>query len=321
MVRNSAGSGLLLALAAFIWGLAFVAQSAGMEYVGAFTFNAVRFIIGGIVLIPVILFLDRRRIRKSKITADISEKGNSEKDNSKKYSPGADNTAAVSVSTSDRAALTGGILCGLALFAASSFQQVGIAYTTAGKAGFITAMYIVIVPILGIFLGRHPGWTLLLSVAVAVAGLYLLCINSRVTVGFGDVLEFICAIFFAVQIMLVDHYSVLTEGVKLSCVQFFVCGFLSLIFALLLETIDISAIFMAWAPILYTGVFSCGIAYTLQIVGQKNTDPQIAALIMSLESVFALISGWIILGQAMSARELIGCVLMFLAIILARIHI
>ncbi len=314
MVRNSAGSGLLLALAAFIWGLAFVAQSAGMEYVGAFTFNAVRFIIGGIVLIPVILFLDRRR--KSKITVN-----NSEKDNSKKYSPGADNTAAVSVSTSDRAALTGGILCGLALFAASSFQQVGIAYTTAGKAGFITAMYIVIVPILGIFLGRRPGWTLLLSVAVAVAGLYLLCINGRVTVGFGDVLEFICAIFFAVQIMLVDHYSVLTEGVKLSCVQFFVCGFLSLIFSLLLETIDISAIFMAWAPILYTGVFSCGIAYTLQIVGQKNTDPQIAALIMSLESVFALISGWIILGQAMSARELIGCVLMFLAIILARIHI
>ncbi len=323
MIRNSAGSGLLLALAAFIWGLAFVAQSAGMEYVGAFTFNAVRFILGGLVLIPVILLLDKNKTSKCKVDRNREY-------NAQVTDPGEVSTAvtenlihdpALNINDSNHAAITGGILCGLALFAASSFQQIGIAYTTAGKAGFITAMYIVIVPILGIFLGRRPRWTLLLSVAVAVAGLYLLCINGKVTIGFGDGLEFICAIFFAVQIMLVDHYTVLTEGVKLSCVQFFVCGFLSLICALMLETIDISAILMAWAPILYTGIFSCGIAYTLRIIGQKNTDPQIAALIMSLESVFALIAGWVILGQAMSLRELSGCVLMFLAIILAQLHI
>ncbi len=293
MARNSVRSDLLLALAAFIWGLAFVAQSEGTEYLGAFTFNAVRFLIGGLVLLPCIYLLNRHKSRNG--------------------APGD--------TGSDRAALTGGVLCGIALFAASSFQQIGIAYTTVGKAGFITAMYIVMVPILGIFLGKRARWNLWVSVAIAVAGLYMLCITEGFSVGFGDGLELICALFFSIQIMLVDHFSPLTDGVKLSCVQFFVCGILSLISALLSETIEIHAIFAAWGPILYTGIFSCGVAYTLQIVGQRDTDPQIASLIMSLESVFSLIGGWIILGQAMSVRELFGCVLMFFAIILAQIRL
>ncbi len=291
MTGNSLKSSLLLALAAFIWGLAFVAQSVGTGYVGAFTFNGVRFIIGGMVLIPCIFLMGRDR-------ADEDVSGET-----------------------DKAALRGGIFCGMALFLASSFQQIGIAYTSVGKAGFITAMYIVMVPILGIFLGKKARWNVWVSVAIAVAGLYMLCITQTFTIEFGDGLEFICAIFFSVQILLVDHYSPITDGLKLSCVQFFVCGALSLICALLFETIDISSILAAWAPILYTGIFSSGIGYTLQVIGQKNTDPQLASLIMSLESVFSLISGWVILGQAMTARELFGCFLMFAAIILAQYRV
>ncbi len=289
MTQNSARSSLMLGFAALIWGLAFVAQSVGMDYVGAFTFNASRFLIGGIVLIPCIFFLNK------------NEKGKEE------------------IRFSDAEAVKGGILCGIVLFAASSFQQIGIGYTTVGKAGFVTAMYIVIVPIFSIFLGRRAHWNLWLSVAIAVAGLYMLCISEEFSIGFGDELEFICAIFFSVQILLIDHFSPLTDGVKISCVQFFTCGILSVIPAVIFETIDFSQILAAWAPILYAGIFSCGVAYTLQVIGQRDLDPRIASLIMSLESVFSLIGGWIILGQTMSGRELFGCFLMFFAIILAQI--
>lgn len=287
-LRNS----LLLLLTATIWGVAFVAQSVGMDYVQPFTFNGIRSIIGGLVLIPCIFLLNRLKSPSEPIQK-----------------------------SSSRPLLAGGILCGLCLFAASSFQQFGIKYTTVGKAGFITACYIVIVPILGLFLKKKCSPLIWVSVLLALVGLYFLCMSGSISLGLGDLLVLIGAFLFSIHILVIDHYSPLADGVQLSCILFFVCGVLSLICMFLFETPDLSMILMAWLPILYAGVLSCGVAYTLQVVGQKNMNPTVASLILSMESCISVLAGWLILGQALSSRELLGCVLMFAAIILAQIPV
>ena len=279
---------VMLLLTSLIWGTAFVAQSVGMDFLGPFTFNGVRSLIGGIALLPCIWLL--------------------EKINGKPE-----------VSGTKKDLIQGGIACGLLLFAASSLQQVGIQYTTAGKAGFITAFYIVFVPVLGIFLKKTAGWKVWVSVLLALVGLYFLCIKEGFSIGKGDILIFLCALLFAVHILVIDYYSPKVDGVKLSCIQFFVCGIASLPFMFLTETPQIGNILNAWMPILYAGVMSCGVAYTLQILGQKNANPAIASLLLSMESCFSVLAGWLILGETLSAREGIGCILMFAAIILAQL--
>ena len=217
------------------------------------------------------------------------------------------------------AAITGGILCGIFLCLASNFQQFGIKYTTVGKAGFITACYIVIVPVLGLFLKQKCGPFIWAAVVMAVIGLYLLCIKDGFSIGTGDILVMICALLFSIHILVIDHFSPMVDGVKMSCIQFLVCGILSGIPALLLEKPAVSAILAAWQPILYAGILSCGVAYTLQIIGQKNMNPTVASLILSLESCISVLAGWLILKQQLSLREFAGCAVMFAAIILAQL--
>lgn len=291
---------LCLLLAATIWGIAFVAQSVGMEYVGPFTFNGVRSLIGAAVLVPVIFLLNR-----SKDTASAAA------------DPSTSTTTSSPYKTRDL--WSGGIACGIALFAASNFQQFGIKYTTVGKAGFITACYIVIVPIIGLFLKKKCSPFIWTAVVMALIGLYLLCITDGFSIGLGDVLVLVCAFLFSLHILVIDYFSPKADGVKLSCIQFLVCGILSMIPALVLEHPQISSILTAWLPILYAGIMSCGVAYTLQIVGQKNVNPTVASLILSLESCISVLAGWVILGQKLSAKELLGCVIMFAAIILAQL--
>lgn len=289
---------LLLLLTALIWGISFVAQRAGMEYIGPFTFNGIRSLIGGIVLIPVILLLARMDQKGGKDERELSDE---EKQAERKT------------------LLLGGLSCGIVLFIASSLQQIGVVYTTAGKAGFITALYIVLVPILGIFIGKKIRPVIWLCVALSVAGLYLLCMKGGFSLSKGDLLVLLCALAFAVHILVIDYFSPKTNGVKLSCIQFFVCGIISLVPMLVFETPVWSQILDCWLPILYAGVLSCGVAYTLQIVAQKDTDPTVASLLLSLESVFAVISGVILLHEHIAARELMGCVIMFVAIIIAQL--
>lgn len=285
---------LLLLLTATIWGVAFVSQSVGMDYVGPFTFNAVRSLIGAAVLIPCIALLKKMSKRE-----EAQEELHKKEDK--------------------RTLLKGGICCGVILAAASSFQQFGIMHTTVGKAGFITAMYIILVPLLGIFFKKKVGIRVGISVAAAVAGLYLLCMTESFRLEAGDTLVLICALIFSVHIMVIDHFSPLADGVKMSCIQFLTCGVLCGICMFLFEKPSISMILAAWKPILYAGVMSCGVGYTLQIVGQKGMNPTVASLIMSLESVISVLAGFVLLGEVLSRRELFGCVLMFAAIILAQL--
>ena len=304
-------SNLMLLLTAFIWGVAFVAQSVGMDYVGPFTFNAVRNFIGAFVLLLFIPLIDKANQKSAALpgttesdipsgTSDISTSGNA-------------------ASSDKKALIIGGILCGIFLAIASSFQQMGIAYTTVGKAGFITAMYIVIVPILGLFVGKKVRLIAWVSVGLSVVGLYLLCMTESFSLGKGDILVLICAFCFSFHIMIVDYFSPKVDGVRMSCIQFFTCGIICGIPALLTESPNLPSILAAWQPILYAGALSCAVGYTLQIVAQKNTDPVIASLLMSLESAFSLLAGWVILHQYLSPKELCGCLLMFAAIMLSQI--
>ena len=296
---------LLLLLAAIIWGIAFVAQSVGMKYVGGFTFNAVRSLIGAVVLIPLIFILKKR---------------NSPSDSASKASGRSDTSSnTVSNMQEKKTLIIGGIACGICLCLASNFQQFGIKYTTVGKAGFITACYIVIVPVIGLFMKKKCSPMIWLSVLLAVVGLYLLCINEQFSIGYGDILVFVCAILFSVHILIVDYFSPKVDGVKMSCIQFLVCGLLSGIAMLFAEQPQLSAVLLAWKPIAYAGIMSCGVGYTLQIVGQKGMDPTIASLILSLESCISVLAGWLLLGQTLSIREGLGCVAMFAAIILAQL--
>ena len=293
-MKQQIKSSLILLLTATIWGVAFVAQSVGMEYIGPFTFNAIRCVLGGLVLIPVILVLKKKK-----------------------------ETGAENQEKEDKKTLwTGGIACGVILCIASNLQQFGIMEASVGKSGFFTALYIVMIPVIGIFIGKRPGIKLWFCVALAVVGMYLLCMkDGSFTIERADIMLLLCALAFSFHILVVDYFSPKVGGVKMSCIQFFVCGVLSAVGMLFTEAPDISNIQAAWLPLLYAGLLSCGVGYTLQIVGQKGINPVIASLIMSLESVISALAGWVILGQVLSPKEILGCVLMFVAIIITQIPI
>ena len=293
-MKQQIKSSLILLLTATIWGVAFVAQSVGMEYIGPFTFNAIRCVLGGLVLIPVILVLKKKK-----------------------------ETGAENQEKEDKKTLwTGGIACGVILCIASNLQQFGIMEASVGKSGFFTALYIVMIPVIGIFIGKRPGIKLWFCVALAVVGMYLLCMkDGSFTIERADIMLLLCALAFSFHILVVDYFSPKVDGVKMSCIQFFVCGVLSAVGMLFTETPDISNIQAAWLPLLYAGLLSCGVGYTLHIVGQKGINPVIASLIMSLESVISALAGWVILGQVLSPKEILGCVLMFVAIIITQIPI
>ena len=291
MTNKLKGNAILL-LTAIIWGTSFVAQSEGMKYIEPFTYNGLRTFIGAIVLLPVIagfkLFDKNKEV--------------------KKYSP--------------RFTLIGGIVCGLALCAASSLQQFGIVYTTAGKSGFITALYVIIVPFYQLVLGRKPRKIIWLCVLAAATGFYLLCIKGDFTLGIGDLLTLICAFIFAVHIIFVDRFLEKgANGLQMACVQFFTAGIIMLAGMFVFEHPQIDKILDAKYTILYAGVMSCSVAYTLQIIGQRYAEPTIATLLMSLESVFAVLSGCIILREVLEPREFIGCCLVFAAVVFSQIKL
>lgn len=286
---------LLLTIAAAIWGFAFAAQSEAMDYIGPFTLNCIRNVIGALVLVPVIFVTDR--YEKSRENGCKKEERAEDK----------------------RLLLTGGICCGLLLTVATNLQQLGIKYTTVGKAGFITAIYIVLVPVAGLFFKKKCGLKVWISVGLALTGFYFLTMIGESSFTKGDIFVLLCAIVFTGHILCVDYFSPKVNGVKLSCLQFLVCGLLSGIVMLCRESLVPTDIVKAWAPILYTGVLSCGVAYTFQILGQKNYNPAVAALIMSLESVFSVLGGWLFLHETLSASEGLGCILIFAGIILSQI--
>jgi drug/metabolite transporter (DMT)-like permease len=286
---------LLLLITAIIWGTSFISQKLGMNYIEPFTFGASRFLIGAMGLVGIGFVFDA--IEKKKL-----EKSGIPK--TKVLKP--------------RDLVIGGILCGVALFLGASFQQIGIVETTAGKAGFITALYILLVPIFGIFMNKRVGALTWVGVGIAVIGLYLLCVTEGFTMQRGDLIVLIGTLFWALQIIIVDHFNDRTDGIKLSCVQFITAGILSAIAAFLFEEPNLAEIITCAGPILYTAVMVVGVAFTLQIIGQKSTPPTVAAVIMSLESVFAVISGAIFLGESMNARELTGCALVFAAVLLTQ---
>ena len=293
MNKQSLKSSFLLFLASVIWGAAFVAQSVGMEYMGPLTFNASRFLVGGIVLLPFALLQERKQLM------NIEKKEDCKKQN--------------------KITLIGGLCCGVAICIASTFQQIGMLFTSVGKAGFITALYIVLVPIFGLFLKRKPQNKVWICALLAIIGLYLLCMDEALVLNLGDVLIFCCALVFTIHIMVIDHFSPKANGVTLSCIQFLFSGVVSLVFAFIFETPRISDIVLGIIPVLYAGVFSCGVAYTLQIIGQKHVEPAIASLILSLESVVSVLAGWFLLHEVLTDRELIGCLLMFVAVIMVQL--
>lgn len=278
---------IALSGATVIWGSSFIAQSVGMDKIGPFTFQAVRCFLAVVFLFPAsALFSKGKPFWKS---------------------------------WADPALWRSGVICGLALFAASSLQQIGLVYTDAGKAGFLTAMYIVFVPFLGLFLGQRPGRNALLSLIPAIVGLYLLSCTSVSGINKGDVLLLLCAVAFSVQILLIDRHCAGLDGLKLNCIQALVAAVLSVPWALLTETVDASRIASCWLPLGYAGVLSMGVAYTLQIVGQKRVAPSAAALLMSLESVFAALFGWLLLHETMTGAEELGCLLVFAAVVMSQL--
>ena len=279
---------LALMAATVIWGSAFIAQSVGMDHIGPMTFQAVRCCLGAVFLVPVIFIFERDK---------------------KKYISNWKNPQLWKT----------GLVCGTALFAAAGLQQIGLVYTTAGKAGFITAMYIVLVPILGVFLGKRPSPASWVSVAIAVAGLYLLSCMGDTGINIGDILMLGGALGFAVQILLVDRLAGSLDGLRLNCIQALVCGLISAVFMFAAETPEIPNILACWLPIGYAGILSMGVAYSLQIIGQKHLDPTPASLIMSLESVYAALFGWLLLKESMTGWELTGCILVFCAVVLSQI--
>lgn len=299
-IRNS----FLLVLTAFIWGVAFVAQSEGGTAVGPYSFNCIRSLVGSAFLLPVICFLDKTGLSKNR-----------------------------PVTRQDRKTLIiGGVSCGTALCIASNLQQLGIYLgTPVGKAGFLTACYVVVVPILGIFFKRKCTWNIWIGVFLTLIGLYLLCMSGSFRLQFSDTLLIICSVCFSIQIMLIDHFTPMVDGVRMSCIQFLTCGCLSTIpmffidmkhsIAGIINWAPVLTTWDAWLPILYAGCLSSGVAYTLQIIGQKGVHPTVASLLMSLESVFSVLAGWLLLNQYLGSRELAGCALIFAAIILAQIPV
>ncbi len=292
MKKKLRGS-IFLLLATIIWGSAFVSQSVAMDHIGPFSFQAIRSIIAVLGLMPVIWLLDKRK----------------------------DKGASFVQKWTDKKLWKAGILCGIPLFLACNLQQVGLVDTDAGKSGFLTAMYIVIVPIFGLFLRKKASIMMPISVVIAVAGLYCLSFSGATSIQVGDLLTIGCAFMFAIQITLVDRYAPDLDALRLNAVQSLVCSVLSFVVALFTETITVSAVTACTIPLLHAGLLSMGAAYSLQILGQQDIEPTGASLIMSLESVFAVLFGMLILHETMLPREIFGCVLMFIAVILSQIPI
>lgn len=288
IMNNKLRGSLALLIGTVIWGSAFIAQSVGMDYIGPFTFQAARCALGALFLLPIIFLFeqDKRLYLRNWANPRLWKTG---------------------------------FLCGFALFVAAGLQQMGLVYTTAGKAGFITAMYIVIVPILGLFFREKPPVTVWIGVALAVTGLYLLSCISTEQINLGDILMVGSAFGFAVQITIVDRLAQDLDGLRLNCVQAFFCALFSAIVMVFTETPTVSAIMNCALPIGYAGIMSMGVAYSLQIIGQKHLEPAPASLIMSLESVFAVLCAWLFLHERMSTHEIIGCVLVFSAVLLSQI--
>jgi len=283
-------------LAAFIWGTAFVAQDVCADSMGAFTFNATRYFIAVLALLVLIVIMDATKKNKPQLTPEEKK-------------------------ASRKKLWLGGFCCGTALAVASNFQQAGmVAGTDSGKAGFITALYVVLVPVFGLFFKRKVSLPTWIAVILSVIALYLLCIKGDFSLAPGDLLVLVCALCFAVHILVIDHFTAFCDGVKLSCLQFLFAGIISPVCMLIFEKVDMTAILSCALPLLYVGIFSCGVGYTLQILAQKGSNPTVVTILLSLESVFAVIAGAIILKQQMSVREYIGCVIMFAAVILAQIQ-
>lgn len=300
-MKASIRSSFLLLLTALIWGLAFVAQGVAMESVRAFTFNGARMLLAAVMLLAVCMALDKR-------ASAHPEKNDGTTIPLKAMTP-----------EEKKHLLVGGVLCGIVTALASSLQQLGLEKgASPGKAGFITAMYIVMVPICGLFFGKRLRLILLPAVGFSVAGLYLLCMTGTLRLESADVYLILCALSFTAHILIVDYFSPRTDCVKLSCLQFFVCSVLCVIMACLFEKPDWMRLVDCLVPLLYAGFLSGGLGYTLQIVAQKDLDPTVASLIMCLESVFAVLGGLIILGDSMSPQEYIGCGLMMCGILLAQ---
>lgn len=301
MKAKTLTSSLLLLLAALIWGSAFVAQSVGMEHVGPLTFVCVRSFIGSVALIPVLAFMQKVSVKRGQ-NEEILPRTKSQ----------------------TKRALLGGAVCGIFLTLGMVLQQYGILYLNktggnVGKAGFITTMYILLVPILGLFFKQKVAPKLWISVALAIVALYLLSVSEGFNIAIGDISLILCAFAFSAQILAADHFVKETNGVLLSCLQFLFCGFITLIPMIFIESPDISNVLNAWQSILYAGIMSSGVAFTLQIVAQKDLHPTLASLLMSCESVFAVLSALVVLGEIPTSRELIGSIIMFIAIILAQL--
>lgn len=294
MKTREVKSVFILLLTAAIWGFAFVAQRVGMQHVGAFTFNGVRFALGSLSLLPVIYFFNKKS-------------NNERPDNTKDFEEADLKTTVKS-----------GLLAGSVLFIAASLQQVGLIYTTAGKAGFITSLYIVLVPILGIFLKQKTHYTTWIGAVTAVVGLYLLSINESLTIEFGDFLEIVGAFFWAIHIQLIGRFVKNVDALKLSSIQFAACSVLSLIVAFIFEDVNLSGLSSALVPILYGGIMSAGVAYTLQAVGQKHAKPSHAAIALSMEAVFAAIGGALLLHERLPAKGYAGCALMLLGMLVTQ---
>lgn len=296
-------------LTSFIWGSAFVAQSSGMDYVGPYTYNMARNVLAFLFLIPVIYV-----IGKKKGGTDNTGSGT-----------GIDEAAFgeanwKSILLPDWTTLVGGIYCGLVMAVASSLQQIGITMTTAGKAGFITALYIILVPLMGVFIGKKIPRIIWFCVVLAMAGFYLLCVKEGFSISKGDILVLFCSVGFSVHIMTIDHFtSKGVDGVKMACIQFAVAAIVMTPLMFVLENPSVSGLLSAWMTIAYAGILSSGVGFTLQIVAQKDTDPTTATLIMSLESVFAAVSGCLFLNEVLLPKEILGCILVFVAVILAQV--
>lgn len=295
-MRGQARSNMLLLMTAIIWGSAFIAQSKGADVIGPFTFNTVRYALAVVALLPVIYIFSRKRNSENTVDQDI---------------PRANGTKTL---------IIGGIATGIALFTASSLQQYAMAFTTAAKAGFITTLYVILVPIVGIFLKKKIRPIIWFCALLAVIGLYLLSIKpGTFSISRGDFFVLLCALAFTGHILIIDYFSPKTDGVKLSCIQFAVVSIASFVAMMMTETFVLSEVLDAIIPLLYTGVLSSSVGYTCQIIAQKKADPVISSLILSLESVFAAIFGALILHESMSGREITGCAIMFVAIIIAQL--
>lgn len=294
---------LFLLTTAIIWGSAFVAQRVGMDYIGPLTFSATRFLLAVLALIPIIHFMDKVNEKQNKENGSENEELSLEERKLKR-----------------KVMFVASITCGSVVFVAATLQQFGLVFTTAGKTGFITALYIILVPIFSVVLKHRPGLKCWIGVILGAIGLYFLCITESFTIAFGDFIVLIGAGFWATHILVIDHFVPrISDPVRLSMYQFVVCGILSFIGAIIFEDISIDAIIESAVPIIYAGVLSGGVGFTFQILGQKHTNPTVASLILSMEAVFGAIFGYLILNEIMTTREIIGCVLMFCAIVISQL--